>query len=89
MQGKTDSAKARLNEVEGVMRSLPENYYNNWIYPGTLIFIGRSNLSDEAKIALMGLCKRGAWFTPKEAEEIIAKNRAMLRDASGRIPGPY
>ena len=47
------AAKSRLTDLEALIRPLPPNYYNNWVYPGTLMLIDRSDLdpADEASAA--------------------------------------
>ena len=78
MKPDTVRAKSSLNELEATIRALPPNYYNNWVYPGTLVFIGRSELEPAMKQALRNLCKEGQWYTQPRAAEIIRENRAAL-----------
>jgi HEAT repeat protein len=72
------AAKTRLNDLETLIRELPPNYYNNWVYPGTLVLIDRSTLDPLMKQALRDLCKEGQWYTQQRAGEIIRENRAAL-----------
>jgi len=72
-------ATPRLTELESVVRSLPPDYYNNWIYPGTLVFIDRSDLAPPLKAALRKLCKAGQWYSPSQAASVIAENRTALK----------
>ena len=72
------AADSSLIALETVIRSLPGSYYNNWVYPGTLVFIDRGKLPAAMKSALRDLCKEGQWYTPQEARRIVAENRAAL-----------
>jgi hypothetical protein len=72
------AAGERLTELDAVIRALPPHYYNNWVYPGTLVLIDRSDLDPQMKQALRGLCKEGQWYTQARAAEIIKENRAAL-----------
>ena len=72
------AARARLSELDNVVRSLPSNYYNNWVYPGTLVMIGRSDLPPFVKKALRRLCKEGTWYTAQEAADVINDNRTAI-----------
>jgi len=78
MKGDSVRAKSSLNELEVTIRALPPNYYNNWVYPGTLVLIGRSELEPAMKQALRNLCKEGQWYTQQRAAEVIRENRAAL-----------
>ena len=73
------AAETRLTELSGLLNELPTGYYNNWIYPGTLVFIEKSNLSPSLKAALTKLCKGGQWYTASEAAEVVAENEAALK----------
>lgn len=79
MQRQTDSASVRLDELETVVRSLPSDFYTNWIYDGTLLFIERSDLPSELKAALSAFCKEGDWYSQKEALAVVDQNRSALR----------
>jgi hypothetical protein len=85
MQRDAASANVRLTELASVIHALPPNHYNNWVYPGTLGFIDRSDLAPPLKRALRDLCKEGQWYTQQRAAEVIAENRAALAtlDAKG------
>ncbi|MEP6491869.1 MAG: HEAT repeat domain-containing protein [bacterium] len=77
-------AVPRLAELETVVRSLPPDYYNNWIYPGTLVFIDHSDLSPPLKAALRKLCRGGRWYSTQQAATIIAENRTALQSIGAR-----
>lgn len=79
MQGDADSAEAALDRLEQVVQSLDADYYNNWIYPGTVLFIKRSGLPDELKSVVIRLCNEGYWYNRKEADKVIGDNRRELR----------
>jgi HEAT repeat protein len=79
MSGNGESARASLTELEQVVGKLPENFYNGWIYPGTIEFIRTSRLPDSMKKTLTQLCKEGYWYGRKEAKEILAENRSALK----------
>ncbi len=79
MQGDVDSAAASLTRLEQVVQSLSRDYYNNWIYPGTVLFVQRSAVPDELRHAMIDLCREGYWYRPDEAANLIAANRAALR----------
>jgi len=78
MRGDNARAKSSLNELEATIHALPPNYYNNWVYPGTLVLIDRSELEPAMKQALRNLCKEGQWYTQQRAAEILRENRAAL-----------
>lgn len=78
MKRDTALAGARLTALDSVIRALPSGYYNNWNYPGTLVFIDQSNLPAPLKAALRKLCKGGQWYALTDAEAIIAENRSAL-----------
>jgi hypothetical protein len=78
MSGNRAGAMAKLTELEGVARTLPQDFYNGWIYPGTKQFITNSNLPPPLRDALLQLCKEGDWYTPKDAAAVLVANRAGL-----------
>jgi hypothetical protein len=78
MQHDAAAANARLTELESIIRALPPNHYNNWVYPGTLAFIDRSDLAPPLRRALRDLCKEGQWYTQQRAADVIAENRSAL-----------
>ncbi|HEY0811212.1 MAG TPA: hypothetical protein VGD49_13680, partial [Longimicrobiales bacterium] len=71
-------AEQRLNELERVVRNLPQPFYNNWIYPGTRKFFEKSTLPPDVKAVLLELCVEGSWYSQKDAEVVIGKNRKAL-----------
>jgi hypothetical protein len=79
------AAKLRLADLETWIVALPPNYYNNWVYPGTLVMIDRSELDPRMKQALRNLCKEGQWYTQQRRKDIIKENRDALAalDAKG------
>jgi HEAT repeat protein len=79
MQRDAEAASADLSALATVIDSLPADFFNNWIYPGTVIFIERSDLPAEVKDALRALCKEGDWYGRKQAQTIVEQNRAALR----------
>jgi hypothetical protein len=79
MKGDNARAKSSLNELEATIRALPPNYYNNWVYPGTLVLIDRSELEPAMKQALRNLCKEGQWYTQQRAAEVIRRIEPRLR----------
>jgi len=87
MKRDTALASTRLSELEQVIRALPAGYYNNWNYPGTLVFVDQSNLPAPLKAALRKLCKGGQWYSLPDAEAVIAENRAALGTLGAK--GPY
>jgi len=78
------AAKSRLADLEALIRPLPPNYYNNWVYPGTLVLIDRSDLDPQMKQALRNLCKEGQWYPKPRALEIIKENLAALTALEGK-----
>ncbi|MGQ0649772.1 MAG: HEAT repeat domain-containing protein [Gemmatimonadaceae bacterium] len=78
MQHQPDSAVARLADFERLVLKLPQPFYNNWVYPGSLAFITGSDLPSPLKAALRRLCREGAWYSKAEARDVIAANRAAL-----------
>jgi hypothetical protein len=75
----TASASVHLAELERLIPSLPNEFYNNWIYPGTLAFIDRrKDLSPGLKKAMSALCKGGDFYPQTEALRIMAENRSEL-----------
>jgi hypothetical protein len=78
MAGDTALARARLARLEGEVRALPDQFSNNWTYPGTEAFIKRSDLPDPLKKALLELCRGGLWYSRSERERVIAENRRAL-----------
>jgi hypothetical protein len=82
MQPDTATAGARLTELDNYIRTLSTGYYNNWIYPGTLVFIDKSDLPKALKTAIGKLCKGGQWYDQTEAADIIAENRTALKSLS-------
>jgi hypothetical protein len=79
MQGNRDSAFAELSRLQAVIASLPPQFYNGWLYPGTRVFIHRSGLPERLRQALDGLCKEEYWYTPVEAAAIVTENRQALQ----------
>ena len=86
MAGDRRSAEASLTELESLVDKLPENFYNGWIYPGTIQFISSSSLSKPLKTALLKLCKEGYWYGRKDAKAILAENRSALKQMTVRPP---
>jgi HEAT repeat protein len=78
LQHDAASANARLTELESIIRALPPNHYNNWVYPGTLVLIDRSDLAPPLRRALRDLCKEGQWYTQQRATDVISENRSAL-----------
>jgi hypothetical protein len=79
MRHDTASASVHLAEIERLIPSLPNEFYNNWIYPGTLAFIDRrKDLSPGLKKAMSALCKGGNFYPQTEALRILADNRSEL-----------
>jgi hypothetical protein len=76
------AAATKLSELEATVRVLPRDHYNNWVYPGTLAFIARSDLAEPMKQALRRLCKEGQWYTPEQAAAVISENRSTLSTLS-------
>jgi hypothetical protein len=73
------AADARLTDLETVIRALPSNHYNNWVYPGTRAFIDRSDLAAPMKNAVKKFFQEGQWYTPTQASAVVAENRAALK----------
>jgi hypothetical protein len=73
------AADARLSDLSAVIRTLPANHYNNWVYPGTRAFIDRSDLAPPLKDAIKKLFQEGQWYTPTQAAAVVAQNRAALK----------
>jgi hypothetical protein len=78
LKGNADSAGAALDSLESVVHSLPAGFYNGWMYPGTQEFIRRSDLPDDVKGALLGLCREGFWPEGAEMDSVLAANRSAL-----------
>ena len=78
------TATARLARLDSVVDSLPPQFSNEWFYPGTKAFIGRSNLSDGLKAAVSALCKEGDWYSKADAKRVIEMNRRELTLPSRR-----
>jgi len=79
MKHDASAADARLSDLEAVIRTLPTNHYNNWVYPGTRAFIDASELPDALKTAIKKLFQEGQWYKPTDAAAVVAANRAALR----------
>jgi HEAT repeats len=75
------SANARLSRLESIVDSLPRDFNNEWVYPGTRAFIQRSNVPDHLKSALLQLCREGKWYAADKAKDVIAANRRELAAA--------
>lgn len=86
MRRDSAAAAARLNELKTVTHALPGGYYNNWVYPGTLVFIDQSTVPAPLKAAMRKLCKGGQWFTVPESDAIFAENAVALATLSGKSP---
>jgi hypothetical protein len=78
MQRDSVRADSAVGALDQIVQQLPANFYNNWVYPGTRVFILRSDLPQAAKDALLELCQDGAWHSAQRAGEILARNRAAL-----------
>lgn len=74
----TAAAEAALDELDEVITSLPDAFYNGWIYPGTRVFLEGSDVPAELRRAMLSLCKEGYWYSQQEAAAVIAANRAAL-----------
>jgi hypothetical protein len=68
-----------LDALGAAIDSLPANFYNGWIYPGTIAFIAQSKLPGTLPRALTSLCRQDYWYTPAEAAAVIASNRTAWR----------
>ena len=87
MAGDSESAQAKLTELEAVVKTLPKDFYNGWIYPGTIQFISTSSLPEPVKQALQKLCKEGYWYSRNDAKEILTENRTALKLMPQAQPG--
>jgi hypothetical protein len=88
VQHQADSADVRLTRLESIVKTLPADFYNNWIYSGTNQFLGDPTLtlSPVVRNALTALCREGA-YPQKDGMAAIAANRialAALRSGSER-----
>jgi len=77
MQGDSARADSAIGSLEGIVKQLPNDFYNNWVYPGTLVFIRRSDLPEATKDALLALCLDGYW-PPNRKAEVLARTGALL-----------
>jgi hypothetical protein len=79
VQGDRAAALMNLDALGAAIDSLPANFYNGWIYPGTIAFIAQSKLPGTLPRALTSLCRQDYWYTPAEAAAVIASNRTAWR----------
>jgi tetratricopeptide (TPR) repeat protein len=86
MQGDSARADSAIGSLERIVQQLPNDFYNNWEYPGTVVFIRRSDLPEATKDALLALCQGGFWLPKQKAGEVLARNRMLLGTRrSGRL----
>lgn len=78
VQREPGAAGERLTQLEGIVKSLPGDFYNAWIYPGTLHFIRVSDLPENVRAALMKLCKSESWYEQAEGVKVLEENRSAL-----------
>ena len=79
MKRDVSGAAARLGELDAVIRALPSNHYNNWVYPGTRAFIDGSDLAPPVKDAVKKFFQEGQWYSATQSAAIVAQNREALK----------
>jgi hypothetical protein len=79
MQHDVAGANARLADLDTVIRGLPSNHYNNWVYPGTRAFIDGSDLAPPVKDAIKKFFQEGQWYSSTQSAAVVAQNREALK----------
>jgi hypothetical protein len=70
-------AESRLRELQAQVASLPSEFYNNWIYPGTRVFINRK-FQNPLAAALLKLCRDGSWYDAEAASTMMKEQWTAL-----------